>query len=145
MSEEDFLGSTILQEVDVSAVPHRKCNRAYDGEIVKEIMFCAGKCDRVSIVLPRLCQDCLTQNVLLNDRNSGDEDGGKDSCQGDSGGPIVDQDGTQVGVVSWVRMTKMDPRHGSCSSGLFPISSRVLLTTMVCSILLALSSPFYYY
>ena len=27
--------------------------------------------------------------------------GGKDSCQGDSGGPIVNQDGKQVGVVSW--------------------------------------------
>ena len=27
--------------------------------------------------------------------------GGKDSCQGDSGGPIIEQGGTQVGIVSW--------------------------------------------
>ena len=27
--------------------------------------------------------------------------GGKDSCQGDSGGPLVDNNGVQIGVVSW--------------------------------------------
>ena len=27
--------------------------------------------------------------------------GGQDSCQGDSGGPLVDNNGVQVGVVSW--------------------------------------------
>jgi len=72
LSEGDFYGSTILQEVTVNAVPHETCNAQYSGEIVEDVMLCAG--------IPG---------------------GGKDSCQGDSGGPIIDTSGVQVGIVSW--------------------------------------------
>lgn len=49
----------VLHEVEVPAVSHAICNRAYNGKIDKT-MICAG----------------LKQ-------------GGKDACQGDSGGPFV--------------------------------------------------------
>jgi hypothetical protein len=64
-----------LQEVNVPAVAHSKCNQQYSGRIDQATMFCAGL-----------------------------DQGGKDSCQGDSGGPIVrivNGVHTQVGVVSW--------------------------------------------
>lgn len=70
--EGDYYGSNILQQVNINAVPHDTCNTQYNGEIIEDVMFCAG--------VP---------------------EGGKDSCQGDSGGPIVDSTGTQIGVVSW--------------------------------------------
>eukprot|EP00980_Cylindrotheca_fusiformis_P031118 scaffold25830_cov162-Cylindrotheca_fusiformis.AAC.19 len=73
LEEEDASrGSDSLMEVNVNAYSHEQCNSMYEGEIVEDIMFCAG--------VPA---------------------GGKDSCQGDSGGPILDRFGTQVGVVSW--------------------------------------------
>lgn len=72
LSEGDSFGSTTLQEVTVNAVSHDTCNAQYNGEIVEDIMLCAG--------VPG---------------------GGKDSCQGDSGGPIINSDGVQVGIVSW--------------------------------------------
>jgi trypsin len=65
-------GSSRLQEVNVNYIDYQTCNNLYNGEIVDSVMLCAG--------VPG---------------------GGKDSCQGDSGGPIFDQEGTQVGVVSW--------------------------------------------
>lgn len=69
-------GPRLLQEVDVNYVSHEQCDIEYDGDIVEEVMLCAG--------VPG---------------------GGKDSCQGDSGGPLVmkspDGDHVQVGVVSW--------------------------------------------
>jgi hypothetical protein len=64
--------SSRLKEVNVNYIDYETCNDLYDGDIVDSVMLCAGV--------------------------SG---GGKDSCQGDSGGPIFDQDGIQVGVVSW--------------------------------------------
>ena len=70
-SEGGVESSTLLQ-VDVKAVDGDTCNRQYNGEVDLDVMFCAGV-----------------------------RQGGKDSCQGDSGGPIVDQTGTQVGIVSW--------------------------------------------
>jgi hypothetical protein len=65
-------GSSRLQEVNVNYIDYETCDDLYDGDIVDSIMLCAG--------VPG---------------------GGKDSCQGDSGGPIFDQEGTQIGVVSW--------------------------------------------
>lgn len=65
----------LLQEVDVQYVSHEQCNIQYDGDIIEDVMLCAGVTG-----------------------------GGKDSCQGDSGGPIVvktDDGHVQVGVVSW--------------------------------------------
>ena len=69
--------ASVLQEVTVQTVSDAECNVNYDGDIVEDVMFCAGV-----------------------------DGGGMDSCQGDSGGPIfsltpsgaVDK---QVGVVSW--------------------------------------------
>jgi trypsin len=65
-------GSSQLQEVSLNYIDYETCNRKYLGFINDSVMLCAG--------VPG---------------------GGKDSCQGDSGGPIFDQEGTQVGVVSW--------------------------------------------
>jgi hypothetical protein len=70
--EGSFTFSNRLQEVNVNYIDYEICNDLYEGFIVDSIMFCAG--------VPG---------------------GGKDSCQGDSGGPIFDQEGTQVGVVSF--------------------------------------------
>jgi hypothetical protein len=70
--EGDYYGSTVLHQVNINAVPHDKCSAQYNGEIVEDVMLCAG--------VPG---------------------GGKDSCQGDSGGPIIDSNGAQVGIVSW--------------------------------------------
>ena len=49
----------VLHEVEVPAVSHDVCNKAYKGKIDKT-MICAGL-----------------------------KEGGKDACQGDSGGPFV--------------------------------------------------------
>jgi hypothetical protein len=65
-------GSSRLQEVSVNYIDYETCDGLYSGDIVDSVMLCAG--------VPG---------------------GGKDSCQGDSGGPIFDQEGTQIGVVSW--------------------------------------------
>jgi trypsin len=61
-----------LQAVVVEAVSHAMCNNFYGGVIEQDSMICAGY-----------------------------PEGGKDSCQGDSGGPLIDQNGKQVGVVSF--------------------------------------------
>lgn len=58
--------------MDVEYVPFELCNTFYSGEIVEEVMLCAG--------FP---------------------EGGKDSCQGDSGGPIFTADNVLVGIVSF--------------------------------------------
>jgi trypsin len=71
-TSEGGYGSSRLQEVNVNYIDYETCNDLYNGDIVDSVMLCAG--------VPG---------------------GGKDSCQGDSGGPIFDQEGTQVGVVSW--------------------------------------------
>jgi trypsin len=74
-TSEGGSGSTALQQVEVPVDSHEVCNEQYGGNIVQEVMFCAG----------------FTS-------------GGKDSCQGDSGGPIFEvRDGqpVQVGVVSF--------------------------------------------
>ena len=71
-TSEGGYGSSRLQEVNVNYIDYETCNNLYNGDIVDSVMLCAG--------VPG---------------------GGKDSCQGDSGGPIFDQEGTQVGVVSW--------------------------------------------
>jgi secreted trypsin-like serine protease len=65
-------GSSVLREVNVSAVPDAICNQQYGGDVEDEIMFCGGATA-----------------------------GGKDSCQGDSGGPIMNSNGVQIGIVSW--------------------------------------------
>jgi trypsin len=81
--------STRLQEVNVNYIDFETCNKLYEGALVDSVMFCAG--------VPG---------------------GGKDSCQGDSGGPIFDQEGTQVGVVSF---------GVGCAQAAFPgVYSRVL-------------------
>ena len=67
--------SNILRDVEVFAINSEVCNRSYNGEVIDDVMFCAG--------VPG---------------------GGKDSCQGDSGGPVVVRNGNShslVGVVSW--------------------------------------------
>jgi trypsin len=71
-TSEGGYGSSRLKEVNVNYIDYETCNNLYGGDIVDSVMLCAG--------VPG---------------------GGKDSCQGDSGGPIFDQEGTQVGVVSW--------------------------------------------
>jgi hypothetical protein len=71
-TSEGGYGSSLLQEVNVNYIDYETCDDLYDGDIVDSVMLCAG--------VPG---------------------GGKDSCQGDSGGPIFDQEGTQIGVVSW--------------------------------------------
>lgn len=69
-----FTAST-LQEVDVTLVPTKECNKAYPGAI-DDSQICAGE-----------------------------QAGGKDSCQGDSGGPLfkTNDDGEHVvfGIVSY--------------------------------------------
>merc|ERR1712007_235743 len=66
-----------LMTVDVNAISNNDCNNhgsgqnSYKGQI-SDHMLCAK--------VPQ---------------------GGKDSCQGDSGGPLVDNNGVQIGVVSW--------------------------------------------
>ena len=64
--------SDVLLEVDVAAVDDNTCVKQYDDEVFPDVMFCATV-----------------------------RDFSKDSCQGDSGGPIIDQNGIQVGIVSW--------------------------------------------
>jgi len=80
-------GPRILQEVDVQHVSQEQCNEEYDGDIIEDVMLCAGVVG-----------------------------GGKDSCQGDSGGPIVqkvdDDLHVQVGVVSWGRGCARDGYSG---------------------------------
>lgn len=72
---EDGPASSTLLEVDVKYVDPNQCQAVYGNQDVydEEFMFCAG----------------------------GSAAGGKDSCQGDSGGPLIDENGVQVGVVSW--------------------------------------------
>jgi trypsin len=101
-NEGGFDGSTYLQEVDINAVRHTTCNTQYDGEIVEEIMLCAGK-SNIEAQLGSVRH--LTHHVIKTWK-TGVPGGGKDSCQGDSGGPIINADGTQVGIVSWVRRSK---------------------------------------
>jgi trypsin len=66
-----------LMTVDVNAISNNDCENhgsgqdSYDGQI-SDHMLCAK--------VPQ---------------------GGRDSCQGDSGGPLVDNNGVQIGVVSW--------------------------------------------
>lgn len=55
-TKENGLNSFSLQEVIVNTVPHNQCNKAYDGKVQQQTMFCAGV-----------------------------DKGGRDSCQGDSG------------------------------------------------------------
>jgi len=64
--------SSTLQEVDVPLRTDSYCQSRYNGNFDADVMLCAGF-----------------------------NEGGKDSCQGDSGGPILDENGVQVGVVSW--------------------------------------------
>jgi trypsin len=87
-TSEGGYGSSRLKEVNVNYIDYETCNNLYGGDIVDSVMLCAG--------VPG---------------------GGKDSCQGDSGGPLFDQDGTQVGVVSW---------GSGCAQAKFPgVYSRV--------------------
>jgi trypsin len=72
-TSENGNGSNQLKQVNVDAISYNTCNQQYGGDIINELMLCAGVTG-----------------------------GGKDSCQGDSGGPIFNADGEQVGVVSWV-------------------------------------------
>lgn len=70
--------SEYLREVTVQTRSDESCNDDYNGDIIGNVMFCAGKYG-----------------------------GGKDSCQGDSGGPAFALDPNTgdysklVGVVSW--------------------------------------------
>jgi len=70
-TEPDGTFSDVLNEVTVETFSQFDCNNYY-GDIVEEIMLCAGT-----------------------------QQGGMDSCQGDSGGPLFTQDNVQVGVVSF--------------------------------------------
>lgn len=67
----------VLQSVEVGVIDHTFCNDAYEGvglwPILESTMFCAGY-------------------------RTGRP---KDACQGDSGGPLIDEDGVQVGVISF--------------------------------------------
>ena len=74
-TSEGGSGSSTLRKVVVPVNSHQECNKQYGGEIVEEVMFCAGYPYE-----------------------------GYDSCQGESGGPIFEvRDGqaVQVGVVSF--------------------------------------------
>jgi len=67
----------VLQKVTLDFIPHITCSFQYGRvglPIDEESEFCTG---------------------IVNG------DGGKDSCQGDSGGPVLNEEGTQIGVVSW--------------------------------------------
>ena len=72
-TSEDGPGSDTLKEVDVDYVSANTCSGVYGGQFESSVMFCAG----------------------------GTAAGGEDSCQGDSGGPIINDEGYQVGIVSW--------------------------------------------
>ena len=64
-----------LLETQVNVISNEQCQEMFaeaNLDIVDEMMLCAGV-----------------------------EEGGKDSCTGDSGGPFVDDDGLQVGIVSF--------------------------------------------
>ena len=74
--QEDGSSPDFLRDVVVQAIDTDECNKrsAYNGDVVDEVMFCAGV-----------------------------QGGGKDSCHGDSGGPIVQRRGdqyVQIGIVS---------------------------------------------
>ena len=67
--------SNILRDVEVFAINSEVCNRSYNGEVIDDVMFCAGV-----------------------------EGGGQDACSGDSGGPLILKSGNihlLVGIVSW--------------------------------------------
>ena len=64
-----------MRRVDIEAIETCAPTFYSTKRINDEIVFCAGAADML--------------------------EGGKDACQGDSGGPIVDEFGTQVGLVSW--------------------------------------------
>lgn len=67
----------LLQTVDLTIVDFDLCNLIYEsvgvGPLIEDVMVCAGSITN----LPQ------------------------DSCQGDSGGPLLNEDGIQVGVISF--------------------------------------------
>jgi trypsin len=84
-NEGDFNLVDDLNEVTVYSVEDETCQDLYRFGIFPDVMFCAGH-----------------------------PQGGADTCQGDSGGPIVDRNGVQVGVVSWVSVQRCVVCVGLC-------------------------------
>jgi hypothetical protein len=44
---EGYSSTNFLREVNVNAIPHETCNGQYNGEIVEDIMLCAGKSQKI--------------------------------------------------------------------------------------------------
>ena len=63
----------------------------------------ADKLQEVDVDVDTSCGDYNADQITNRMFCAGRNQGGTtyDSCQGDSGGPIIDQDGVQVGVISW--------------------------------------------
>lgn len=95
--------SSTLLKVDVPVVSIGDCNSemSYDGEVVGDLMLCAGEAGEWSkkhAVKSGCSRSLLTNNNKL---LSSSTVPGKGSCEGDGGGPLYNTAGEIVGITSF--------------------------------------------